>query len=147
MSIFPQTDIDINSVINQIQNSNTLPLPKEYAWDYENNDFLLENGKYKIVTGLEAIKVWIWFAINTPRYRFLAYPWSYGNELENLIGTTATASLTQAEAQRYLEECLLVNTYITSITNLVTSQVEDKLKVTYTVNTVYGSINMSTGGV
>ncbi len=141
-SIFPQINIDTNTLI-QSTTETTLPMYKEYAWDFKDNNFLLEDGKFKIVQGLEAIKIWIWKTLNTPRYRYLGYSWDYGNQLENLIGKNLTVGLAQSEAQRYLEECLLINSYIKGIVNVVTNQSEDKLNISFTANTLYGAISMN----
>ena len=51
-----------------------LPTPKEYAWDFENDCFLYDaDGRLKIVEGDEAIKIWIYKALSTERFRYLAY--------------------------------------------------------------------------
>ena len=74
MSIFPVETINVNDVIQAtVAASTDLPLAKEYAWDFTSNDFLLVDGKNTIVTGKEAVKVWLWKALQTPRYRYLAY--------------------------------------------------------------------------
>ena len=64
-----------------------LPLLKEYAWDFEQDKFRYDgNGNHIIVTGQEALKVWIYKALKTERYEHEAYSWSYGVELKPFIG-------------------------------------------------------------
>ena len=61
-------------------------MTKEYAWDFvEADDFLFTNGRNTVVTGVEAVKVWAWKALQTPKGRYKAYSWNFGNELEALI--------------------------------------------------------------
>lgn len=142
MSIFPQVNVPVDTIIQATQNTN-LPLLKEYAWDYKNNDFLLESGKFVIVEGLEAIKVWIWKALQTQRYRYLAYTWQYGNEIENVIGQGLSNSATQAEIKRYVEECLSINPYIQGITSFNLILDDSKVGLDLTVLTVYGEVTLS----
>lgn len=52
----------------------TLPLLSEYGYDFEKHQFRYdENGNNITVTEVEALKVWIYKALMTERYRYLAY--------------------------------------------------------------------------
>lgn len=142
MSIFPQINVPVDTIIQATQNTN-LPLLKEYAWDYKNNDFLLKNGKFVIVEGLEAIKVWIWKALQTQRYKYLAYTWQYGNEIENAIGQGLSNSATQAEVKRYVEECLSINPYIQGMTSFALNLDGSNANLSLTILTVYGEVTIN----
>ena len=142
MSIFPQISVNTDTLIQSTQQT-TLPLYKEYAWDYNNNDFLLKDGKFQIVTGLEAIKVWIWKALQIQRYGYLSYSWNYGNELEKLVGQNLSANVMQSEVQRYIEESLCINPYIQGITNISITQDGSKLNIIFTTITLYGEVDIS----
>lgn len=143
MSIFPQVNVPLDTVIQATSNTTTLPMLKEYAWDYKNNDFLLKSGKFVIVEGLEAIKVWIWKALQTQRYRYLAYTWNYGNETESAIGKGLSNSATQAEVRRYIEECLSINPYVQGITSFDLTLDGSNANLDLTVLTVYGEVIIS----
>ena len=54
----------ITTVASFPTTTTTITIPKKYAWDFKNNDFLLVDGKFQIVTGTEALKVWMWKALN-----------------------------------------------------------------------------------
>lgn len=125
-----------------VLSTSALTLAKEYAFDFEKNDFLLVDGKNKIVSGMEAVKVWIFKALQTERYRYLAYSWNYGNELEDLIGQGFSNEVLESEIERCIKEALLINPYITSITNFSVIN-GSELKATFTVNTIYGEVNMN----
>lgn len=44
-----------------------LPLFKEYAWDFETDKFRYDgNGNHILLTGNEALEVWIYKALTTP---------------------------------------------------------------------------------
>ena len=72
-----------------------------------------ERGNPVIVSGLEAVKSWAWRAILTARYRWPSFDWSYGCELESLVGQPYQADTKRSEAARYIREALLVSPYIT----------------------------------
>ena len=46
------------------------PLYREVAWDFKNNIPVVEKGDFKIVTGKEAIKTWIYKTLKTERFRY-----------------------------------------------------------------------------
>ena len=110
MSLFP-----FISNTDEVKVDNTFPMYKEVAWDFKNNIPILENGDFKIVEGNEAIKVWVYKAILTPRYNYSIYTWDYGSELLDLIGKAYTPSLTKEEAKRLIKEALEINPYILEV--------------------------------
>ena len=110
-------------------------VPKEYEIDFNTGQLT-----GRIVEGKEAIAVWIWLVLQTPRYRYYVYTWDYGNEFEDLIGKGYTEEYIEAEAQRMTEDCLLVNENIQSITEFSVSMEGDTLTVSFTANTIYGEI-------
>ena len=120
MSIFPFVTYE-ESIIKE----EPLPLYKEV-------------GKgLKIVEGNEAIKIWIYKALQTPRYQYEIYSWDYGSELLSLIGKAYTKGLTQAEASRYIKEALLINPYIVDVNVISTSFDGDLLSANVRVKTIY----------
>ena len=110
MSLFP-----FISNTDEVKVDNTFPMYKEVAWDFKNNIPILENGDFKIVEGNEAIKVWVYKAILTPRYNYSIYTWDYGSELLDLIGKAYTPSLTKEEAKSIIKEALEINPYILEV--------------------------------
>ena len=63
-----------------------LSIFKEAKWDFENNIPVYKNGSPVVVSGKEAVLVWAWKALHTPRFRHEIYTWDYGNEVDSLIG-------------------------------------------------------------
>lgn len=136
MSLLP-TYIEDEDEIEVIQNSER-KIQKEYEIDFKTGQLT-----GRIVEGLEAIKIWIWLALKTPRYRYYIYTWDYGNEFEDLIGQGYSEEYIAAEAQRMTEDCLLVNENIQSISDFSVVLMNDALTVSFTVNTIYGSIQFN----
>ncbi|MDF2923179.1 MAG: phage protein [Paenibacillaceae bacterium] len=117
-----------------------LPMFREYAWDYEENGMQLVNGTPVILEGNEALRVWIYKALQTARYRHLGYTRSYGSELEKLIGSSYTLGATQIEVERYVREALLVNPYIRSVPQVKALLDGERLTGYVIVETVYGEV-------
>lgn len=136
MSLFPFLDLPATEYSSQ-ENAE-LPLFKEYAWDFKENDFVMKNGKPVVVEGLEAVKVWAEKALVTERYRYTVYSWAYGQEFDGLVGSAYSKSAVESECKRYLRECLLINPYIKEVDETRTSFEGDLLCVDFTLETVYG---------
>lgn len=133
MSLFPFV-----SNIEEVKIDNTFPLYKEVAWDFKRNIPIIENRDFKIVEGNEAIKVWVYKALLTPRYQYSIYTWNYGSELLSLIGKAYTPQLTKSEAKRYIEEALKINPYILEVNVLDTDFKDGVLSANVKIVTIYG---------
>ncbi|WP_407310909.1 DUF2634 domain-containing protein [Desulfosporosinus sp. SB140] len=142
MSIFPES---IGQAVLTPSSSSvaTLPLAKEYAWDFDNNNFLLIDGKNITVTCKDAVKVWIWKALQTPKNRYKAYSGNFGNDLETLINQGLSSAALNSEVERYLKESLLINPYISGVSNIAISVDGSKTSVSFTATTIYGDVSMN----
>ena len=134
MSLFPF----ISNNVDEMKVDNIFPMYREIAWDFEKNIPILENGDFKLIEGNEAIKVWAYKSLLTPRYSYSIYSWDYGSELMDLIGKAYTPSLTKEEAKRYIKEALLINPYILEVTVIDTSFKDGLLCADIKIVTIYG---------
>ena len=134
MSLFPF----ISNNVDEVKVDNSFPLYKEVAWDFEKDTPILENGDFKIVEGNNAIKVWVYKALLTPRYNYSIYSWNYGSELMDLIGKAYTPSLTKEEAKRYIKEALLINPYILEVNISEIDFKDSVLSADIKIVTIYG---------
>ena len=133
MSLFP-----FISNVDEVKVDNSFPLYKEVAWDFEKDIPIIQNGDFKIVEGNNAIKVWAYKALLTPRYNHSIYSWDYGSELMDLVGKAYTPSLTKEEAKRYIKEALLINPYILEVNVVDTSFNNGILSADIKIVTIYG---------
>ena len=117
-----------------------LPVFKELAFDFETGQLKTMGGRYYYVGKNEAIKVWIWKALKSSRYTYLAYSTDYGNEIYTLISRYLAKQLLYSELKRMIEEALLCNPYITSLTDFQVEQKGSVVTCTYEVNTIYGNV-------
>ncbi len=113
----------------------TSSIYKEYDFDFDKG---VLTGK--VVEGKDAIKVWIYKALMTKRYVHDIYSWDYGQDLEELIGQGYDKGFIDSEVERRIKDCLSVNDKIESCTNFDIRLVNDKLNISFTVNTVFGEV-------
>lgn len=117
---------------------------KEYAWDFEIGEFILKNGRPLIVTGTAAVKIWIYKALETARYKYRAYSRSFGQEYDTLIGRGYVNALIKVEAERLTREALFIHPDITAITNFTVELLnESTLKMDFEVSTTYGPLRIN----
>lgn len=135
MSLFP-TYIEEDETLEAEEEETEIP--REYGIDFVTGQLT-----GKIVEGIEALKVWIWFALQTPRYRYPVYTWDYGNEFEDLIGQGYSEEYIEAEAQAMTEDCLLVNEHIEGIADFSAVIENSRLIVSFTAETAFGDIHFS----
>lgn len=115
----------------------------EYAYDFKKNCFLYdEEGKQIILKRNEAIKVWVYKALLTERFLYLAYFDDYGAELEHFIGKVPNDDTEASKLFDYIEEALLVNPYIISVDNLNVAQDHKKITLNIGLTTVYGKYTL-----
>lgn len=124
----------------ELQTTVDLPVFKELAFDFETGQLKTIGGKYYYVEKNEALKIWIWKALFTSRYTYLAYSTDYGNEIYTLIGRYLNKELLYSELRRMIEEALLCNPYIISLTDFDITQEGAKVICNFSVNTIYGNV-------
>ena len=133
MSVFPFMSAPVAA-------TKSLPLLEEWAFDFVTGRLLVTDGQMHRVTGLDALKVWIYKALCTAKGRFAAYSDSFGSDLETLVGSTYSSATFRSEAYRMVAEALLVSPYISSISNVDVALARGgMLIIRCSVATVYGS--------
>ena len=143
MSIFPDDTIENTEEMDETLHKEELKLYKEYAINFDTGQFLYDDtGKNIVVEKNEAIKIWIWKALQTSRNRYLIYSSNYGHDFETIIGKGYNKNLINSELERLIEECLLVNPYIVEIIKISTSFEGSNLQIDVTVKTVYGEVKL-----
>lgn len=133
-------DFDEEGVVENAEpvenNDDDEDLPIEFGIDFTTG--LMTGGKVK---GLDAIKVWAWNALHTPRYRYEQNSWNYGSEIEDLIGgPSMPLEYIESEARRMCEECLVQNRYIEGIDNFECMIFKGILVCSFTIITTFGEV-------
>ncbi len=127
-SLIPQSD---QSLLEVDMKNNRMP-SKTFYIDFESKKIL------GIIDDKKAIEQSILLALSTSRFKYLIFSWNYGEEINHLIGKPK--DLARVEIPRLLHECLLVDDRISSIENIVITDIEEGLHVSFTAVTVHGDI-------
>lgn len=129
----------------QSTDTENLPLFKEYAWDFEKDKFIYDgNGKHILLEGNDALKVWIYKALKTERFSYLAYSWRYGIEIQQFIGKVMGVKERRSELKRLIIECLMVNPYIVSVDSVKFSETNhaENMQINIELTTIYGAMEI-----
>lgn len=114
-------------------------IPLEYEVDFDTG---LMTGR--VVRGSEAVKMWVWNALNTVRYRFKTHSWDFGTELETLIGQPYSAVYTNSRAKKMIEDALSINPNISAIQDFVCGINGRNMTVAFTLITDFGEEEIET---
>ena len=134
MSIFPFINVTVTAAA-----ITELPVFREYAYDFENNCLLLRDGQTYFVEKNEALRIWIFKALGTERFRYAAYDAAFGSEIDTLPGLALNDDIAQSEMKRFIVEALMVNPYIVTLSNFAFTRDKDRLIVEFDCETIYGT--------
>lgn len=115
-----------------------LPMLQEWAYDFENNELLTdENGLPYLVSGNEALKIWLFWAVITERYRWKANSNDYGTEIDRMIGINASQAIKSSELKRTIREAIEICQYVKSIDSIDLSLEDGFVVVDVRLKSVY----------
>lgn len=129
-SLTPQSDL-LN--INTEQPFQCMP-SKAFHIDFENKKIIGMTDTKK------AMEQSIYLMLKTGRYEHLIFSWNYGEEINKLVGKPK--DLAKVELTRLLKECLLVDDRISAIEDIVITDIEEGLHVSFTAVTLHGDISI-----
>lgn len=129
MGLFPAY-IEDEEITEEL--ADDLATPREFGIDFATGQLT-----GIVVEGIEAIKVWIYIALQVARYRYFICSWRYGSEIEDLYGKGYSAEHLESEISRMIKECLLVNDYIEQVEVTNATYRLGRLSATVTVTTIY----------
>lgn len=136
MSIFPF----ISPEVLESGQASELPMFREYAYDFENNRLLLRDGNTYLVEGNEALRIWIFKALTTERFRYTAYDSAFGSEIHTLIGSPLNSEIVTSELKRFVIEALMVNPYISELSNFQFTRTTSGVQAEFDSTTIYGNM-------
>lgn len=130
--MFPKTD-----TVSAQADTSAQTGTKSYLFDFNKGDFVVRDGKLAECDGMDALKVWIEKILKTEKGRYWIYDGTeYGCQLEDLIiGNTYTLEFTEAELKREIEEALLRNPSILSVSNFLLTRTHNSITVQLEVKT------------
>ena len=93
------------------------------------------------VDNIDAMEQAIYLILQTERYESIIYNWYYGVEFDTLIGKSR--ELITSELGRRIREALTEDDRINRISDFDIEFTSDKAIVSFTVNTIFGDIEIS----
>lgn len=116
-----------------------LPLFREWAVDWDGKSFALRNGKPYLVSGDEALKIWVTRALRPESQRFVYTAWSvdYGNELASLLGGCVDQGILESQVRQNVRDALLSSPYIREVDGFSFSKEGSRVEARFIVHTVY----------
>lgn len=126
--MIPNSEIDIDLELTEdIEASRTYKLSDGKIQGYTDDLGALEQAIYKV--------------LNTGKYEYPIYSFSYGIELESLIGKDPV--YVKIELKRRVQECLLQDERIESVDNFNFVGTGDEIFCTFDVTSIYGEITIT----
>lgn len=132
--------------VAQLDNKKELPLLQEWAYDFERNEFLTnENGLPYLVSGNEALKIWVFWAVTTAKRHWLANSRAYGSEIERMVGLPVSVAIKSSELKRTIKESIEQCEYVKHVDSIETSFEDGLLSIDVQLKSVYneGWVNVS----
>ena len=123
-----------------------LPLFIEWAVDWDGKSFALRDGQPYLVSGGEALKIWVTRALRpeSERFRYTAWSAGYGNELALLLGGCVDQGILESQVRQYVREALLVSPYIREVDGFSFAKTGSRVEARFTVHTVYEEFTQTT---
>ena len=121
--MIPEASIDVT-----ISTSDAIQQAKTYK--------IMGNRIQGYIDGKEALQQAIYKMLNTEKYEYPIYDFSFGIELENLIGKDPL--FVQLELSRRITECLLTDERIEKVENFAFDTNGDSIVCSFDVTSIYG---------
>ena len=112
-----------------------------FDFDFTNGDFILDGSNVSVLSGIDALRIWIEKVIRTQVGRYPLYSDEYGVNIEDLIiGKGYGFDFIETELKREIQTSLLRNSDITAIRSFTVSKKGTVLDIQFTAVTVYGEL-------
>jgi len=137
-NLFPLEEVSVQDEATE-ENTDQVKFKKSWQFDFEKGDFVqTPTGKVATADEIQAYTEWCYKALLTPRYRYLIYSRSYGQEFEDLIRRNLSRAGNESEIKRIITEALLVDPRTAEVTNFAFNWDGDTVYVTFDAITVRG---------
>lgn len=113
-----------------------------FAFDFKAGEFVMKNGNPVVLTGIDALRLWVEKVIRTQSGRYFIYKGKrYGTNIEDLVvGKSYKFDFAESELRREIEEALLQHEDIQRVESFTAEKVGSVLNIEFTLLTVYGEI-------
>ena len=134
--MFPEDDVIVQPTKEEAEISGT-----SFAFDFEEGDFIVEDGKLRSIEGIDALKCWIEKLIRTERFKFRIYGSNeYGTNLKDLTAGGYGFDFIKSELERELREAIEKHPEVTDVYAFKFARVERGISCAFRVDTTYGQV-------
>jgi hypothetical protein len=118
-------------------------MKKTFDFDFKAGEFRMKNGNPVVLSGIDALKLWIQKCIRTQLNLYSIYKGrQYGTNIEDLvIGKSYGIDFVESELRREIETALLQNEDIQSMSSFSVKRAGSTLNISFTLITVYGKVS------
>ncbi|MCY9159946.1 DUF2634 domain-containing protein [Bacillus atrophaeus] len=133
MALSPEIEFD-----DIEDDSEVIETSRTYRIDFENGRITNE-----LITGFEAVKQFVYMALHTERYSYSVFSHDIGNELQEVLSDNETTdAYKKMEIPRLVEEALIYDDRISSVTEFEIEKSGDRFLVSFIVETDEGTLEI-----
>ncbi|MGE9880271.1 DUF2634 domain-containing protein [Bacillus velezensis] len=133
MALSPEIEFD-----DFEDDSEVIETSRTYRIDFENGRITNE-----LIAGIEAIKQFVYMALHTERYSYSVFSHDIGNELQEVLSDNETTdAYKKMEIPRMIEEALIYDDRISSVTDFEIDKSGDRFIVSFIVETDEGTLEI-----
>lgn len=130
------------------ESGGTVTFGRSWRFDYRMGDFVMTpTGKIAEAADTDAWVEWCRKALQTERYRYMAYSRNYGQEFDDLIGSGLSRSAVESEIRRLTRETLMSDPRTAGVDDFRFRWEEDRCYYTCTITNVRDETGSITGSV
>lgn len=113
-----------------------------FDFDFKSGEFKLKNGNPVILSGINALRLWVQKTIRTQLDRYSIYTGkTYGANIEDLIiGKGFGFDFVESELRREIETALTLHEDIQNMSSFSIERNGTALNIVFTLTTTYGTI-------
>lgn len=118
--------------------SEVIETSQTYKIDFENGSITNE-----MITGIEAIRQFVYLSLHTERYAYSVFSHDIGNELRDILADNETTdAYKKMEIPRLIEEALIYDDRVSSVSDFEIEKQGDSFHVSFTVETDEGKLEI-----
>lgn len=126
----------------------TVSFGRSWRFDFGLGEFVMTpTGKIAVAADTDAWVEWCRKALQTERYRCMAYSRNYGQEFDGLIGSGLSRSAVESEIRRLTRETLMSDPRTARVDDFSFRWEEDRCYYTCTISNVRDETGSITGSV
>lgn len=131
--------------LEEIEQQETVkrPLGRAFKFDFDNNKYVIQDGKLVEISQVEAVKQFVSWTLKTIVKKFEIYDESYGMEYSFIGNKSLPLGFINSELQRQIKEQLTAHPLVNDIEDFRSEREGSFLKIYFTVITDFEDIEFN----